>query len=132
MWTSDVCNIVFTRIKTHATKSLGARYPNIYFTTSDKIQAEPRFPSILVKELGSIEQGQDLNNTSINAVLSTFQIDVIDSQSQARANEVMDEVVRIMKGMRFSITAMPEFQNTDSDYRSVARFRRMIGAGDTL
>lgn len=132
MWTSDISSIVFTRIKVLFSSTIKAKYPDLYFTNSDKTQTTSKFPTVYVHEVGSIEQGQDLNNTSINAVLSTFQIDVIDSQSQARANEVMGEVVRIMKGMRFSITAMPEFQNTESDYRSVARFRRMIGAGDTL
>uniref|UniRef100_A0AAU8B7M1 DUF3168 domain-containing protein n=1 Tax=Dulem virus 39 TaxID=3145757 RepID=A0AAU8B7M1_9CAUD len=132
MWTSDISSIVFTRVKVQFSSTINTKYPDLYFTNSDKTQTTSKFPTVYVHEVGSIEQGQDIDNTGINAVLSTFQIDVIDSQSQERANEVMGEVVRIMKGMRFSITAMPEFKNTDSDYRSVARFRRMIGAGDTL
>lgn len=130
MWTSDISSIVFTRVKVQFSGTIKAKYPDLYFTNSDKTQATPKFPTVYVHEVGSIEQGQDLDNTGINAVLSTFQIEVIDSKNQARANEIMGEIVRIMKGMRFSITAMPEFQNTDSTYRSVARFRRMISEND--
>lgn len=129
---SDISSIVFTMVKVHFSSTIKAKYPDLYFTNSDKTQTTSRFPTIYIHEIGSIEQGQNLNNTEINAVLSTFQVDVIDNQSQTRANEIMDEVLRIMKVMRFSIIAMPEFQNTDSDYRSIARFRRMIGAGDKL
>lgn len=124
-------NIVFTRIKALFSEKLKEKYTNLYFTTSSKAQTEPSFPTIYVHELGSVEQGQDLDNTSINAILSTFQVEVFDNQNQTRATEVMTEVVRIMKGMRFSVNVMPYFDDTDI-YRKVARFRRIIGDGDTL
>lgn len=130
MWTSDISSIVFTRVKVQFSSTIKAKYPDLYFTNSDKTQTTSKFPTVYVHEVGSSEQGQDLDNTGINAVLSTFQIDVTDSQSQARVNEVMDEVVRIMKSMSFSVAPMPEFQNTDNVYRSVARFRRAIGDSD--
>lgn len=132
MWVSDIPSIVFTRVKAEGNKALQTKYPNIYFTNVDKTLTNPKFPAILIKEIGSVEQGQDIENTTINAVLSTFQIDVADNQSQSNAKAVMSEIVRIMKSMRFSVVTMPEFQNTDSTYRSTARFRRMIGSGDVL
>lgn len=132
MWTSEIQSRVFSRVKNKGTKALKASYPNIYFTTSDKVQTNPKFPTIYLHEVGSVEQGQDLDNTSINAVLFTIQIDVTDNESQNRVNEVMGEIVSIMKSMRFSVVTMPEFQNTDSIYRSTARFRRMIGNEETF
>lgn len=132
MWTNEISSIVFTRIKTEATKRLSGKYPDIYFTNSDRAQTEPKFPTVYIHEIGSVEQGQDLENLQINAVMTTFQIDVTDNQSQNRANNVMSCVVEIMKSMRFSVVSMPEFQNTESTYRSIARFRRVIGSGDIL
>lgn len=132
MWTSEISSIVFTKVKVEVLKSLKNKYPNIYFTNSDRVQTDPKFPTVYIHEIGSTEQGEDLEGTSINAVLTTFQVDVTDNQSQNRANEVISEVVGIMKSMRFSVIAMPEFQNTESTYRSTARFRRMIGQGDIL
>lgn len=84
MWTSDISSIVFTRVKVQFSSTIKAKYPDLYFTNSDKTQTTSKFPTVYVHEVGSSEQGQDLDNTGINAVLSTFQIDVTDSQSQAR------------------------------------------------
>ena len=132
MWTSDLSSIIFTKIKVQFSISIKKKYPDLYFTNSDKVQKLPKFPTVYIHEMGSAERGNDLENSEINAALSTFQIDVTDNQSQNRANEVMGEVVRIMKSMRFSVVTMPEFQNTDSAYRSVARFRRAIAENDIL
>lgn len=127
----NIENLVFTRIKVQFSEKLKAKYTNLYFTTSDKAQTTPKFPTIYIHELPAVETGNDLENTEINGKLATFQIEVFDNQSQTRATEVMTEVVKIMKSMRFSINEMPHFDNTDT-YRKVVRFRRIIGNGDDL
>lgn len=124
-------NLVFTQIKALFSEKLKEKYINLYFTTSNKVQATPKFPTIYIHELPSVETGNDLENTEINGKIAKFQIEVFDNQSQTRASETMTEVVRIMKGMRFSVNEMPYFDNTDT-YRKVARFRRVIGNGDVL
>ena len=78
------------------------------------------------------ETGEDLQGDTINAVWSSFHIEVTTNTKMNDAKEVMNEVVRIMKTMSFQVIVTPEFQNTDSTYRRVARFRRIIGAGDVL
>lgn len=130
MWTSKISPIVFTEVKTKGNKALQTDYPDIRFTTSNRAPTTAKFPTVYIHELPGVEQGSTLEGTSINAVLSSFQIDVTDNVSQNRVNEVMSEVVSIMKSMRFQVISMPEFQNTDDVYRATARFRRMIGAGD--
>lgn len=132
MWTSDIESMVFTRIKAKGNKALKSKYPNIYFTTSDKAQTNPKFPTVYLHEVGSIEQGMDLENTEINAVLNTIQVDVFDNESQERVKEVMSNIVKTMKSMRYTVISLPEFQNTSSTYRQTARFRRMIGKQDLL
>lgn len=124
-------NIVFTRIKATFSEKLKTKYTNLYFTTSDKVQSTPKFPTIYVHELPSLEKGNDLENNEIAGKLSVFQIEVFDNKSQTNASEVMAEVVRIMKSMGFSINEMPYSDNTDV-YRKIARFRRIIGNGDIL
>lgn len=128
----DIETIVFSRIKAILTSKLKTKYPNISFTTSDKVSSDPKFPNVYIHMMGSQEIGEDLENNTINGVLATFQIETTDNQSQSRAKDVMNEVVGVMKGMRFSVIAMPEFNNTDSTFRSVARFRRTIGNLDTI
>lgn len=128
----DIETIVFSRIKAILTSKLKTKYPDISFTTSDKVSSNPKFPNVYVHMLGSQEIGEDLENNTINGVLATFQIETTDNQSQNRAKDVMNEIVGVMKGMRFSVIAMPESQNTDTSYRCVARFRRVVGNLDVI
>ena len=123
---------VITRIKTQFSKKLKDRYPNLKFTNSDRADTVPKFPTVYIHEMTGAETGEDLQGDTINAVWSSFQIEVTTNTKMNDAKEVMNEVVRIMKTMRFQVIATPEFQNTDSTYRRVARFRRMIADGDIL
>lgn len=128
----DIESIVFSRIKEKATSKLKTKYPDISLTTSDKVANNPKFPNVYVHMMGSKEIGHDLENITINGVLVTFQIETTDNKSQTRAKDVMNEVVRIVKEMRFDIIVMPEMKNTDSTYRCVMRCRRTIGSLDVL
>lgn len=128
----NIENIVFSRVKYDVSTNLKTKYPKIAFTTSDTVVKDASFPTVYVHLLPAVEIGQDLEGKTINAGMFTFQIDVSDNQSQNRAKKVMDEIVASMKSMRFELVAFPEFQNSDSAFRSVARFRRVIGAGETL
>lgn len=123
---------VITRIKTQFSQKMKDRYPNLKFTNSDRADTVPKFPTVYIHEMPGMETGEDLQGDTINAVWSSFQIEVTTNTKMNDAKEVMNEVVRIMKTMRFQVIATPEFQNTDSTYRRVARFRRMIADGDIL
>lgn len=123
---------IFTRIKTQFPEKVKKKYPDLKFTNSDRADTNPKFPTVYIKQMGSMEQAQDLSGENLNAVLATYQIEVSTNTKQSEAQDVMDQIIKIMKKMRFSIIAMPEFQNTTSVYRSVARFRRMIGENDIL
>ena len=123
---------VITRIKTQFSQKMKDRYPNLKFTNSDRADTVPKFPTVYIHEMPGMETGEDLQGDTINAVWSSFQIEVTTNTKMNDAKEVMNEVVRIMKTMRFQVIATPEFQNTDSTYQRVARFRRMIADDDIL
>lgn len=128
----DIETIVYSRIKAKLTSKLLNKYPDISFTTNNKVLSNPKFPNVYVHLLGSPEIGEDLENNTINGVEATFQIDVTDNKSQGRAKEVINEIVGVVKEMRFSIVSMPETNNTDSTFRCVMRCRRIIGNLDKL
>lgn len=132
MWTSDITSIVFTRIKVEATKELKSKYPDINFTTSDKVRTEPTFPNVFVKRLQGSERGQTLDGETVNATLSSFQIEVADNVNDNRSQEVADVIYAIMKKMRFEAIGEPFQDNIDDVHRNVARYRRVIGYNDTL
>lgn len=128
----DVNQKVFSRLKNKYPTTLKTKYPNTHFTTSDRVSDNPKFPTIYVHEMSSSELARDLDGTRINAIQSSFQIDVFDNESISNATEVMNYVVSTMKTMRYEVTSMPEFSNTQDVYRKVARFRRVIADGDVL
>lgn len=132
-WIMLLPSVVFTRIKEEFSETIKTAYgmTGSNFSTTDSSNKKAIFPFVYVHLLPAIEQGQTLDGETVNAGLFTFQIDVYDNQSQNRARQVMSEVVRIMKSMRFDIVSMPEFQSGDT-HRCTARFRRIIGSGDTL
>ena len=132
MWTSDIQSVVLTRIKTEGLKNLKSKYPNIQFSTSSKKATEPKFPTVYVKRMQGAERGQTLEGNTVNAILSTFQIEVTDNISDDRAQEVADVVYGIMKSMLYEAVGEPFPDNKDSTYRNVARYRRVIGYNDKL
>ena len=132
MWTNDIESIVYSRIKIALSEKLKTKYPELSFTNTDVVVKNPKFPTVYIHELNGYEKARDLEDTDIHAVEASFQIEVTDNVSQARAKEVMNEVVKVVKKMKFSGTNMPEFQNTDGYFRNVFRCRRTIGKEDIL
>lgn len=131
-WVMLVPSLVFTRIKEEFSSEIKETYNmNDRNFSTKKTRSDAVFPFVYVHLLPAVEQGQDLKGESINAGLFTFQIEVYDNQTHGRAREVMTEVLRIMKTMRFDVIAMPEVDDGET-IRFVARFRRMIGSGDIL
>lgn len=123
---------VFSLIKAKFSTKIKEKYKDLNFTTSDRSSTKPKFPTVYIHLLESPEIGSTLEGTEIPGINATFQIDVTDNQSQARADEVAKEVLRIMKTMRFKSAGMPFHDNSGDTYRTVGRYRRPIGAGDIL
>lgn len=143
IWTMDIPTIVFSRIVSDFSEDLKTRYKMQKltvngittwrnFSTSQVSEIPPIFPYITVIELPGQEIGQDLEGTSINGGLFTFQVDAYDNQNETRAEDCIAEVVRIMKAMQFNVAQMPYPESKAQEYRKIARFSRVIGAGDTL
>ena len=123
---------VFSRVKNKYPAALKTKYPDTFFTTSNRVAKEQTFPTVYIHEMQSQETARDLQQNTINAILATFQIEVTDNKSMSNATEVMNYVVSAMKTMRFEVLQIPEFNNNPEIYRKIARFRRVIADGDVL
>lgn len=123
---------VYTRLKNNVSEAFITKYPSYTITTSDKRPSKMTYPYVYVHEMTGIERGNTLENDTLAALNVTIQVEVYSDKSQTVTSDTMKEIVRIMKSMRFSVSAFPENLNTDSLYRKVARFERLIGDGDTL
>ena len=133
-WTDRISSIVFTRIKNEFSNSLKTKYKmtNSNFSTVGSSDTPAVFPFVYIQLLPSAEAGQDIEGNTINAGLFTFQIEVTDNQTQARAKDVMSEVKRIMKSMRFTVQTTPDIQDTKDTHRAIMRCNRRIGSSDIL
>ena len=78
------------------------------------------------------EQGRTLDGQNINGVLTTFEVQTFTNTSQYDAKLMLAIVADVFKAMRFEVASMPEFKSDGTVYRSVARFRRILGANDRL
>ena len=133
-WTDRISSVVFTRIKNEFSSSLKTKYKmtSSNFSTVGSSDTHAVFPFVYIQLLPSAEQGQDIEGNAINAGLFTFQIEVTDNQKQVIAKEIMSEVKRIMKSMRFTVQPTPDIQDTKDTHRAIMRCNRRIGSDDIL
>lgn len=136
MWVRERENDIFTLVKTRASKTLISKYPDLYFTQDDEQIVETKLPTIYIHNLPATEIGQTIDGQNINAMLFSFEILVTVSkkQGQAAAADVIWEIIRQFKKLRFSLIMSPEFISSSnaSMQQIVARVRRPIGANDNI
>lgn len=128
-WYAELESRLFTIFKTRLT----AQFNNVKCTTKDKQIIERDFPMVYFHELEQVEIGNDLDNTSVNAINETIQIQVYAKKDEDCRN-ITAESVSQMKKLRFNIAAMPIYTHSE-DGRialSVFRARRVYGGGDNL
>lgn len=133
-WAFDLETKIYSIVKSRVTAQLKkiSKYSNAFITNVEKSTSDATFPTIYIHELPGVEKGNDLEGTAINAILETFQVDVITNTSQSDAKRIIAIVTDEFKKLRFQITAMPEFDSSGETYRSTMRLRRLIGANDIL
>ena len=133
-WTDRISSIIFTRIKNEFSSTLKTKYKmtSNNFSTVGSSDTQAVFPFVYVQLLPSAESGQDIEGNTINAGLFTFQIEVTDNKKQVIAKDVMSEVKRIMKSMRFTVQPTPDIQDTKDTHRAIMRCNRRIGSSDIL
>lgn len=133
-WYMMIPLMVFTRLKQNFSQTIKDTYKmtDSNFSTVGSSKAPAVFPFVYVNALPASEQGRDLQGTSVNGALFTFQVDVYSNKTQNEARKVMSEITKVMKTMGFEINSMPSFESTQDVHRMTARFRRMFGADDTL
>lgn len=132
-WVFDTQTNIYSRLKGMCEAGLKTKYPDVTVTMDNHVPTTPKFPNIYLHFLMPVEVGSDLEGQDINAIYLTAQVDVTVTEAQGMmvANEVSQVVTDSMKDMRF-VATLPEFVNTDTEYRTVSRFARTIGKGDTL
>lgn len=116
------------------------KFTYVNFTDTSKNQAnltdeekkKRKFPTVYVKKLQGQPRGRTLEDTKVNAILTTFQIEVITNTKQTDAEIIADVMADIMIDLGFDMMGEP-FPDNDSDvYRNLSRWQRLIGYNDKL
>lgn len=130
-WFANIEESVLTQLDYMLAQRTDAPYPNLVVTSANQNQVTA-FPTLYIHELSPVEAGNDLNNQTINAVLETIEIQIWTNETEAECRQLMSAAIIEMKRMRFNCTAFPNIQTDNKIAFGIARFRRMIGSGDTL
>lgn len=125
-------SIIFSRLKGLFSQKIKSKYPNLSFTTQEESKRTPKFPNVYVYLMPGTEIGQTTEADVFEAGLFTFQIRVTNNTGQTAVQEITNEIIRLMKKMRFQIVTTPVYDNDSDTQWSVARFRRAIAENDRL
>lgn len=132
-WFSRLESVIFDLIKKKSMPYL-KKYSDINFVSEPMSETPAKFPCVEITELPGIERGRTFDETTVNGILETIQVNVYSEKSKSIANDVMSEIVYQMKQapLSFEVTAMPTHAKNGNIHRYSARFRRLVMGGDTL
>ena len=127
-WFMQIQNKVFTQIQ----YMMKQKYPKLNCTTKNQNGNPAEFPTLFLKELTPVEAGQDLTNETVNAVLSTIEIQVWTNTTENDCRNIISDAVIQMKKLQYNIVGMPVVEAGNKVNWGVIRCRRMIGNGDKI
>ena len=103
-----------------------------YARSTDELVATS-LPCLYVHQIGAHQIGNDLMRNVQNGIESTFQVESVSNKSYDEAYEILNDAGDILIRLGYSLTYQIEMP-TDSEslWRFVARFNRVVGANETL
>lgn len=127
-WFTQIESRIFTVVSNRMKKALPNF--NLKCTTDGQADGPAYFPTVYFHELQPYEIGKDLTNKTVNALVYTMQIDVY-AKNKKDAKTIINEAVMQMKALSFDVTTFPVELSDGNVVQDTARFRRIIGGGDT-
>lgn len=130
-WFLNLKAILFTHFEKKVRDTLDGAFPNIFFTIEDSNTEPTKLPSVLFAELTPLETGNNLDNTSVNAIWETIQVTVYSNQ-RSDVKKIMGACMTAMKSLRFNVTGFPLYETNHDIKFGVARFRRLVAERDSF
>lgn len=130
----SVWNKVNKRLQQKLKTDSDAPYPKLALTSKDVSDEPPSFPCLFVNSLGEPTEGSDFQNNQCY-ITSTIELQSYSAESpdgsQTEARQIMDKAGDEMLSMGYQLIAGP-YQDNKGYFRTIARFRRLVGSGDKL
>lgn len=100
--------------------------------TFSRNSSPSKFPTLNMDSLGEPSTGDDLEKIKQNAIISTIELKTycIGDKKITDARNYMDKAGDVMLSMGYSLIYGPEDISSGDKGIMVARFRRIVGAGD--
>lgn len=100
--------------------------------TFSRNSSPSKFPTLNMDSLGEPSTGDDLELIKQNAIISTIELKTycIGDKKITDARNYMDKAGDVMLSMGYSLIYGPEDISSGDKGIMVARFRRIVGAGD--
>ena len=127
-WYMQIQNKVFTQVQYMMQK----KYPNLKCTTRNENGLPAEFPTLFLHELAPVELGQDLTNETVNAILTTIEIQVWTNTTEDDCRSIIADALNQMKLLQFNVPEMPLVEVSDRISWGVIRCKRIIGNGDKI
>lgn len=130
-WAYGFKNKMFTIFKTKFNNKFKSTYSGLLITTDEEKLGKIDLPTVLFRQIGMPEAGQDLEGKSINAIRPTFQISIYLKGNRNELETLLYYAMEIFKSKSFQISdPMP----SESDGVQIATFRatRIVGANDSI
>ena len=99
-------------------------------TVVDDNGVPKKLPTVYIHLLQPTEVGNDLDNTEINGVLATIEIQIF-SNNYNESMSLRTITLDCMKRLRFNVPMLPVTTNQGDYFLTVGRYRRVIGHGDS-
>lgn len=141
MFSNEVFDKIFTIVK-YAMDDLeiidgrGVSVPkwaDLFYARSTHELAITSVPCLYMRQIGAVQIGNDLLRDVQNGIESTFQVESVSNKSYDEAYSIMNDAGDIFIRLGYSLDYQTEIPTeSESLWRFVARFSRVIGANEVL
>lgn len=134
-WVFNIESKIYTIVKTRLTNALKDVYPKLLITQQQRLNDDTQLPVIYIKMLDSPEIGADLDGSTVNAMLVTFETHITVSKDSGLSGlrKISASVLENFKKLRFQMTTRGEITRETSDtYTTISRYNRVIGAEEEI
>ena len=134
-WVFNIESKIYTIVKTRLTNVLKDVYPKLLITQQQRLNDNTQLPVIYIKMLDSPEIGADLDGSTVNAMLVTFETHITVSKDSGLSGlrKISASVLENFKKLRFQMATRGEITRETSDtYTTISRYNRVIGAEEEI
>ena len=128
-WAMQIEDTLFSLFKREMNLKYKSEYSSITITQDEEADGTPKVPTFLVRQVSFLEEGQDVEGNTINAIRPTYQVTITFKGKRDELVDMATAAVLFYKSKRFSVSNVVY---TISNKIRTATFRatRVIGSGD--